>query len=182
MFIDVELRQGTDINLEFIFFWQCKGQLIIQAVNAFDHQNILFSKFCLFFTVHAFAAHKIKNRQMHALSCKQCVHVIVKLLNIDGFQTFVVWFPIFIHRCVFPVYKIVIHRDRMRSQSVCGKLDRKPMRKGRLSGRRRTGDHNDLFIWIFGDLSGNLRNFLFLKCLLNQDQVMDAMVHNIIIQ
>ena len=36
MFIDVELRQGTDINLEFIFFWQCKGQLIIQAVNAQD--------------------------------------------------------------------------------------------------------------------------------------------------
>ena len=36
MFIDVELRQGTDINLEFIFFGQCKGQLIIQAVNAQD--------------------------------------------------------------------------------------------------------------------------------------------------
>lgn len=72
MFIDVELRQGTDINLEFIFFWQCKGQLIIQAVNAFDHQNILFSKFCLFFTVHAFASSQ-NQKQADARSFLQAV-------------------------------------------------------------------------------------------------------------
>ena len=44
MLIDIQLGQCTDIDLEFIFFWQIMGQRIIQTMNAFDHQNILLTK------------------------------------------------------------------------------------------------------------------------------------------
>ena len=45
MLINIDLSQGTDINPEFILVIQHFRQFGIQAVNAFDHKDIVFSQF-----------------------------------------------------------------------------------------------------------------------------------------
>lgn len=44
MLINIQLCQSADVNLEFIFSGKAVGQLLIETMDALNHQNILRSQ------------------------------------------------------------------------------------------------------------------------------------------
>ena len=109
MLIDIQLGQCTDIDLEFIFFWQIMGQRIIQTVNAFDHQNILLSELHIMSVIFPFSGLEIKRRKFNPLACKQLFQIMVKKFHIQRFQAFIIRLSFCVQRCIHTVLKVIIH-------------------------------------------------------------------------
>ena len=70
---------------------------------------------------------EVKNRQIDFFSLQERLHVFIKLFYIDSFQTFKIIISIRILRCVLPIHKIIVHRDRMRFQSIDPELNGQPV-------------------------------------------------------
>ena len=122
MLINVQLCQRTDINLKLTLFWKGITQFVIKPVNAFDDQDIIFSK--LVSSVFPASGLEIKCRKIHSFSRKEIQHVFIKLLRVNSFQTLIILFSEFIQRRMFTIHKIVIHSNRMRLQAMSRKLNR----------------------------------------------------------
>ena len=98
-------------------------------MDSLDHQNIVRLHLQEIPFVFPFSQFEIKPWQFHPLALKQRIHIAVEKFHIDSFQTLVIVVPVFIPRRIFPVYKIIIHRDRMRFHPVSRQLDGQAMRK-----------------------------------------------------
>ena len=133
MLIDIQLGQCTDIDLEFIFFWQIMSQRIIQTVNAFDHQNILLSELHIMSVIFPFSGLEIERRKLNPFSCKQLFQIVIKKFHIQCFQTLIIRLSFCVQRCIHTVLKVIIHRNRMRDQTAYPELDGKPSGKCSLS-------------------------------------------------
>ena len=72
---------------------------------------------------------EIVGGHIHPFSLQKIQHIFVKLLHIQGFQAFVILFPVFIQGCMLPVYKIIIHSNGMWFQAMSGKLNGKSVGK-----------------------------------------------------
>ena len=133
MLIDIQLGQCTDIDLEFIFFWQIMGQRIIQTMNAFDHQNILLTKLHIMSVIFPFSGLEIERRKFNPFACKQLFQIVVKKFHIQRFQAFIIRLSFCVQWCIHTVLKVIIHRNRMRDQTAYPELDGKPSGKCSLS-------------------------------------------------
>ena len=100
MLIDIQLGQCTDIDLEFIFFWQIMGQRIIQTMNAFDHQNILLTKLHIMSVIFPFSGLEIERRKLNPFSCKQLFQIVIKKFHIQCFQTLIIRLSFCVQRSV----------------------------------------------------------------------------------
>ena len=105
MFINIQLCQSTDINLKLALFWKGIAQFVIKPVDSLDHQDIIFSKLKLISPVFPVSGLKIKSRKIHFLSSKKIQHILIKLLDINGFQALKILFPEFIKRGMLPVHE-----------------------------------------------------------------------------
>ena len=133
MFINIQLCQSTDINLKLALFWKGIAQFVIKPVDSLDHQDIIFSKLKLISPVFPVSGLKIKSRKIHFLSIKKIQHILIKLLDINGFQALKILFPEFIKRGMLPVHEIIIHTDGVRLQAMSCKLNGQPVGKTGLS-------------------------------------------------
>ena len=84
MLIDIQLGQCTDIDLEFIFFWQIMGQRIIQTMNAFDHQNILLTKLHIMSVIFPFSGLEIERRKLFHFSYQRYLENCIR--NVFGLE------------------------------------------------------------------------------------------------
>ena len=96
-------------------------------MDSLNYQDIFFSKLKEIPFIFPLSCLEIKHRKLHALPFKECQHVFVKLLYINGFQAFIILFPEFIKRGMLPVHEIIVHCNRMRLQSVSRQLYRQPV-------------------------------------------------------
>ena len=133
MFINIQLSQCADINLEFTFCRKCIAQFIIQTMNSLYNQHILRTKLEKIAFILSVSCLKIKHWQFNTFSTQKSKHIFVELLYINCFKTFIIFFSIFIQRSLFSVLEIIINSDRMRLHSVRQKLNRQTMRKRSLS-------------------------------------------------
>ena len=78
MLVDIELGQGSDIDLKFALPGQTVGQLIIEAVDSLDNQNIVLSHGQVIAVVFLLSAFKIEIRKFYSLSFQQIAHLAVK--------------------------------------------------------------------------------------------------------
>ena len=113
---------------------------------------------------------------------KQTSQIFIKLIYVNRFQALKVIIPFLVLWSVLPVDKIVVDRKRMRTQAVYPELDGQPVRKGRLSRRRRSCHKHKLHITSFCDLFRNFSNLLFLLCFLHQYHVLSSLPHNFAVQ
>ena len=114
MLVDVELGQRTDVDFELALHRERAGQPVVESVDSLDDQYVLFSELHVAVLVFPLAGLKIEDRQIDALARKQFIHVVVKQLHIQRFQTFQIEFPVLIARALIPVRIIIIERERMR--------------------------------------------------------------------
>ena len=98
-------------------------QLVVKSVDSLDNENILFSKLKEISPIFSVACHKVKYRQFDAFSTKKCQHIFVEFLYVQCFQAFIIPLTIFIQRCIFSVFEIVVYSDRMRLHAMCCELD-----------------------------------------------------------
>ena len=130
MFINIQLSQGTDINLEFALLWQRIAEPVIQ-IHEFPRspeyrpypagENRLY--------ILCVPVLKLKTGSLYPFSIpRSCKHIFVKLLHINRFQTLKILFPKLIQQesgC--SVNEIIIHCDRMRFHSMRSQLNRQPV-------------------------------------------------------
>ena len=114
MLINIDIGQCTDIDLVFTLLGKCIRCLLIQAVDTFDHQNIIRSQLFEIAFILPLSGLEIEGRQLHALSGQQSAHVIIKLLYINGFQTFEIVITVLIPWREFSVHEIVVQCNGMR--------------------------------------------------------------------
>ena len=123
MFVDIQLCQRTDIDLEFAFFQEGMTQFVIKSMDSLDNEDILFPKLKEISPVFPVACHKVKYRQFNALATKKSQHIFVEFLHVQCFQAFIISLTVFIQRCIFSVFEIVVYSDRMRLHAMCCELD-----------------------------------------------------------
>ena len=133
MLVDIELSQGADIDPEFLLLRKGIGQPVVQAVDSLNHENILRSQLQEISPIFSLPTDKIVAGQFYHLAGEKGSHILVKLSDIQTFQSLIVVVPVFIPRAVYAVDKVIIHRDRVRSEPQRLKLDGKPAGKGSLS-------------------------------------------------
>ena len=109
------------------------GKPVVQAVDAFNNQNILRSELQIIPFVFTKACFKVKTGHFHPFSRQQIRHILIEFFHINGFQTFEIIVALFVQRRLIPVYEIIVHRDGMRYQAMGFQLDGKTMGKGGLS-------------------------------------------------
>ena len=124
MLINVKLCQCTDINFKLILICQCFCQLWIQAVNAFNNQNIVFSKFQWTSYKFFMSLHKIKIWNYHFFSIQQFLHLFLKQINIHCTKSFKIIISLLVFRSLSSFFKVIIYCDRMGTHSICTKLYR----------------------------------------------------------
>ena len=113
--------------------WEQFTDAIIQAVNAFDHQNILLTKLHIMSVIFPFSGLEIERRKLNPFSCKQLFQIVIKKFHIQCFQTLIIRLSFCVQRCIHTVLKVIIHRNRMRDQTAYPELDGKPSGKCSLS-------------------------------------------------
>ena len=137
MLINIQLCQSADVNLEFIFSGKAVGQLLIETMDALNHQNILRSQLQIIAPVFPLTGNKIVHRQLNPFPCQKIRHILVKQLNIQTFQSLIIVVAIFISGTVYTVYKIIIYCYGMGRQSLGSQLNGQAM--GKCSFSRRGG-------------------------------------------
>jgi len=142
VFINIQLCQRRNINLKFTFCGKCIRQLIVQTMNSLYDKNIIFFKLQGPATVFPLSRLEIERRHIYFLPCQKPGHIFIKLSDIQCLQTFKIKISVCIPRTPLPVIIIIIQTDRMRFSSLCQKLNRQAVGKCRLSGRRRTCNHD----------------------------------------
>ena len=83
-------------------------------MDSLDDQYVLFSELHVAILVFPLAGLKIEDRKIDTPARKQFIHVVVKQLHIQRFQTFQIEFPVLVARTLIPVHIIIIERERMR--------------------------------------------------------------------
>ena len=133
MLIDIQLRQGTDINTVFALGRERIAQRVIEAVDTFDDQDIFLAQLQEIAVVFTFAGEEVIHRQLHPFSGKKIEHISVEKFDVDGFQTLIILFAVLIERCLGAIDKIVVHRNGMWLQAVCRELYRESVGERGLS-------------------------------------------------
>ena len=72
MLIDIELCQRTDVDPEFAFPGQCIRQLVIQAVNSLNDQNIILFQLFEAALVFPLSGLEIKTGKFYRFTAQQC--------------------------------------------------------------------------------------------------------------
>ena len=151
-------------------------------MDSFDHQHIVAPQLKFVALILFLSGQKIECGQGYFLSPQKRLHLAVEQLNVHGSQTFKIIVAVFIPRRVFPFHKIIVHSDRMRFQSVRHQLDRQPVGKSCLAGRRRTGDHDQFLILPGCDLRRDVSQFFLHHGFLGENDIADLPVHNLLVQ
>ena len=113
MLINVDIGQRTDVDLVFALLGKCIGSLLIQSVDSLDDQNIVRSQLFEIALVLPLSGLEVEGRQFHPLSGQQSAHIVVKLLHVNGFETFKIVISVFIPGGKLSVHKIIIQSDGM---------------------------------------------------------------------
>ena len=114
MLVDIQLCQRTDVNLELVLSRQRIGKLLIETVDSFDDQYIIRSQGQKISVIFPLSLHKIILRHLHCFSCQKICHILVEQCHIQAFQHLIVVVAILIPRAVYPVDKVIVHRNGMR--------------------------------------------------------------------
>ena len=173
MLVNIELGQRTDVYFELALPGKRVGKRIVQPVDALNHQNIFGTEFFEIALVLPSSGFEIEGRQLHPATGQQRIHIRIELFDVDCVENFKIIISVFVLRCFLPVHEIIIHCNRMRPVAKRAQLNRKPVRKSRLSGGGRPGYHNEFPAAGTPDLLGNLRNLLFLIRLLHEDHLLN---------
>jgi hypothetical protein len=148
----------------------------VQAVDALQQQDLVRLEVQRRSRIpEALAVHEVEAGGPNLLTREQARQVIVQQRQIDGFEGLEVVPAFRIARRAFPVDVVVVERDRARQDAVDLELHREPLDEGRLAGRRRSGDADDLqLVGPGGDLVGDAPDPLLVKALGGPDQLRDV--------
>ena len=182
MLVNVKTRQSTRIDLELILVRQFSGRDRIQAVDAFNDQNVVFIHAQLLSFVNAFALLEIEGRKINLLSCKKRRHILVKQFGIHRFNAVKIIIAVNIDRCLLPVDKPVVHADDMRPQPERTQLNREPVGKCCFAGRRRPRHKDKLHIRAVVDFLRDIADSALLQRFLHENHIADIAFTDCFIQ
>ena len=114
MLVNIQLGQGAYVDLKLALPGKAVGQLVIEAVDTLNHQNILLSQSQIVPFILPCACKKIKPGKLHGLSLQKVRHILIELLNIQTLQHLKIVIALGIPGAVLPVDKIIVHPDGVR--------------------------------------------------------------------
>ena len=167
MVIQQNRSQGRYINLELAFSRDMWSQFRIQGMNTFQNQNHVFIQ------SQSLAAHlpdagiEVESRKFHFFPIQQHLELAIEKVQVKRIERFIIILPILRFRSIHSVHKIIIQRYGVWFQSVSHQLNAQTLAEGSLTGRRRSGNQNQLhrisLLSTMEDFIGNLRDALFLQ-------------------
>ena len=135
MVVDVERGECRHIDLEDMLLRQRGRQLRVEAVNAFNEQNLVGFQPHAVVLIHAPAQLEAVGGQIHLLAPEQRREVSLQPLQIESIQTLVVQLPVGVARRSVAVHEIVVERNHLRRQHIGHQMDAEPLCCGRLARR-----------------------------------------------
>ena len=120
----VYIQGGQTADIDFIFALarQRVGKLVVQTVDALNHQHVPLPQRKGIAVVLPRTLYEIECRHLHRLTIEQADHVRVELLYIHSAQALKVVLTVFIPRGVLPIFEVVIRCDCMWVQSAGAQL------------------------------------------------------------
>ena len=136
-------------------------------MNTFQNENRIIFNFQFITFIFLLPQREVKARKLHFLTAQQSLQLLVKQFQIERIQRLIIIVTVFIQRCLFTVYEIIVQGDREGFEPVRHQLDGKTFAESGLTRRGRTGNQNQFHpVTVFPtmeDRIGNLGYFLFLQ-------------------
>ena len=117
MVVDIDLGQGGDIDLEACVHRKLLRHLVIQAVDAFDDEDVVLAELTEVAAVLALSGDEIVDRQLHRLACEELQHILTELLDVDTLYGLEILFSIRADRGEHAITEVIIDGDRVRMQA-----------------------------------------------------------------
>ena len=125
--------QCRDINLELLFIRDMRCQFRIQRMNTFQNENRIIFNFQFITFIFLLPQREVKARKLHFLTAQQSLQLLVKQFQIERIQRLIIIVTVFIQRCLFTVYEIIVQGDREGFEPVRHQLDGKTFAERGLS-------------------------------------------------
>ena len=171
MVVDVQGGQAADVDLVLALLGQGVGELVVQAVDALDHQHVPGAQGQLVAIVLPDALLEVVGGHIHRFALQQAAHVAVELLHVHGPQALEIVLAVGILGGVLPVAEVVVRGDGVGPQAAGDELGGQAVGEGGLAGGRGPGDHYKADVLPAGDLLGNVADPLFHQGLVGQDHL-----------
>ena len=110
-----------------------RSQFRVQCVDTFQNQYHIIIYLQIVSFELTLTGGEIKTGQFDLLSTKQSLQLLIKKLQVQGIEGFIVIVAALIFRGIFSIYEIVIQRNRIRSQAIGHKLDAESFAECRFS-------------------------------------------------
>ena len=181
MVVDIDLGQGGDIDLEAGVRRKLLRHLVVQAVDAFDDEDVVLTELTEVAAVLALSGDEVVDRQLHGLPREEFQHILAELFDIDALDRLEILLSIRTDRRELAIPEVIIDGDRVRMQAEGHELDAEPTCEGRLAGARRAGDHDELLIPL-RDLHRDVADRLLEDRLLHQDELIGTALDDAVVQ
>ena len=96
-------------------------------MNAFDYKNAVFFHANLFTAIFPLSCNKIKLWQFDCLALQQFFQMLIKQIDVNGFNTFKIIAAIRIIRGIYTILIVIIHGQRNGVNPVHFQLHGKPL-------------------------------------------------------
>ena len=117
MVVDIDLRQGGDIDLEAGVHRKLLRHLVVQAVDAFDDEDIVLTELTEVAAVLALSGDEIVDRQLHRLASEELQHILAELLDVDALYGLEILLSIRADRRELAITEVIIDGDRVWMQA-----------------------------------------------------------------
>ena len=144
MVVNIDGCEGGDVDLVGQLFGYIRKDARIEGVEPFDHQHGVFLQFEFIAAEDTLTLVKIIGRQADLLAVHQIVHLLAEERQIDGIDILEVILSVLVFGRIHAVDEIVIHREHFGTDTVDQQLDLETFGESGLTGRRSTGDKDDL--------------------------------------
>lgn len=133
--IQSELRECRNEDIVFVFRRYLCTQCGVQGVYALDYDNGTLLHFQFIAALHSFSLYEIEAGQFYLLPVQELTHLMVEIIQVQGFETFEIIVSFRISRRMLPVDEVIVQRDLQRSETKHRKLCRNTTAGSRLSRR-----------------------------------------------
>ena len=170
MVVDVQRGKAADINLILAFPRQRVCELVVEAVDALNHQDVPLPQGEEIPIVLPDALFEIVVGNLHRLAVQQPHHVRVELLHVHGAQALEIVVAVLVPRGPVTVDEVVVRGDGVGPQTAGAELGGQPVGEGRLAGGGGSRDHDKANLLACGNTGGDIADFLLHHGLVGQNE------------
>jgi len=181
--VDVQLRQGADVDAELVLGRNRGRQAGIQPVDALQHDHVVRADMHHVAAPLARAGVEVEVGQFQPLAGVQPGQLIVDQLQVERLDVLEVRLAVFILGRLGAAHEVVVQGNRLGIHAAGFELQGEPLGEGRLARRRRPGNQDPLHLAApLDDLLGQQGDALLLIGFVHVDEIVNFFLRDTFIE